>query len=108
MPDPTSSAEVLAHWRYSPEFWQDFVEYESNVYSRSVRSARHFMIATAIVAILLIVPLVSIPLYLGYPLNSNILGPAFGIAVLAVIFLIVGFIMSSFRRQKITKLEAKP
>jgi hypothetical protein len=42
-------SEVLADWQYEPNLWRDFIEYESGIYSGSVRAAKHFFFISPII-----------------------------------------------------------
>jgi hypothetical protein len=99
--------EVLAHWHYEPELWRDFVQYESGIYRKSVRSARYFIIGTIIGTVALITLFSVIPLLVTKKFDSSIWGPTFGIIVIAAICLAIGTILLLIRREKITKLKAK-
>jgi hypothetical protein len=99
--------EVLAHWHYEPELWRDFVQYESGLYRKSVRSARYFIIGTGIGTVALITLFSLIPLLVTKKFDSGIWGPAFGIIVIAAICLAIASIFLLIRREKITKLKAK-
>lgn len=105
MTEPASDA--LAHWNYPPDLWRDFVDYESRVYRKSVRSALHFIYGTIIGAVVLIVLLSVIPFLVTRKWNSSIWGPAFGISFIAFIFLVVGLIVWLMRRAVMASLRSK-
>jgi len=101
------SSEILAHWHYEPELWRDFVEYESRVYRKSVRSALHFIYGTIIGAVVLITLFSVVPYLVTKRWSSDIWGPAFGIGFIAAIFLLVGGIVWLMRREKMARFRAK-
>ncbi len=107
MSQQPASSEVLAHWHYPPELWRDFVQYESGIYRKSIRSARYFIIGTIIVTIILIILFSVVPFLVTGKFDSNIWGPAFGIGFIAAICLVIGFVVLRMRKEKIARLAAK-
>jgi hypothetical protein len=101
------SSEILAHWRYEPDLWRDFAEYESRVYRKSVRSALHFIYGTVTGAAVLIALVALVPLFVTGKWNSSIWGPAFGIGVVAAIFLAIGVVVWWMRREKMARFRAE-
>lgn len=108
MPQQPASSEVLAHWHYPPELWRDFVQYESGVYRKSIRSARHFVIGTIVVSLILIILFSVIPFLVTGKFDSNIWGPAFGISIIAEVCLLAGVLVLKARKKKFAELAAKP
>lgn len=81
---------ILAQWDYPPELWRDFVEFESRVYRKSVRSAVHFIYGTILAAAFFMALIV----VSAYPVtgkwNSGVIGPLLGIAVIAAAMILMG------------------
>lgn len=79
---PTSS-EALAHWRYAPDEWRDFVSYEAEQYEKRLKSARYFIIIVILIAVPVVTLLLWVPLWLGNRWGGDVWGPAFAVTVVA-------------------------
>src|SRR5436190_1637456 len=68
-----SKPEVLANWKYEPDLWRDFLEYESGIYKGSVRAAKHLFLGVLIFTVVVIFLIVFITLLITDKWNLEIL-----------------------------------
>lgn len=108
MPPTQVFSESLAHWRYAPDEWRDFVAFETERDEQLLRSYRNALIVGLSFALVVIALLFFIPLRLGYALNSNIWGAAFAVAVIAGVFPVSVGIYGRFLRRKLALFGAQP
>jgi NOL1/NOP2/fmu family ribosome biogenesis protein len=105
MSQPQSS-EILARWRCEPQLWQDFVEYDSSVYTKSIRSAKIFIIATVVGTILLTAALGTIPYLVTGKFGPDSFWPALFIFVFGLFCIAVGVVVIKMRHQKLAALKS--
>lgn len=102
------TSTILAQWNYPPKLWRDFVEFESRVYRKSVRSAEHFIYGTILAAAFLMALIVVSAYLVTGKWNSGVIGPLFGIAVIASAMILIGVAVWYSRRAKIARFEKGP
>jgi hypothetical protein len=108
MLQPAASSEVLAHWRYSPDEWRDFISHETKHYHKIFKTLKYSIIIVVVVVVLVVTSLLLIPLlWLGSEFGEKVLAPPLAIAILAGIFVIVLGGIWLVQRDKFARLCAK-
>ena len=105
MQQPSASSEVLAHWHYPPELWLDFVQYESSVRGKSVKSAKYFIAGTVLLTIVLVILFSVVPYLVTGKFGSDVWGPGFGILIVAEIPILIGVLMLKMRQRKLARFN---
>lgn len=109
MADRPTRADTLVQWQYTPEEWRAFVDFETAEYRKYVRSTRIGLIVVALIALGLIGVLLFIPLVLmGTGLRGDVIGPVFGVAIVAGIILGAIGIYLAASRGRIVRLKNSP
>ena len=107
MSNDSSKSNILAHWKYEPDLWRDFLEYESRIYKGSVRAAKHLFFGLIIFTIVVIFLILFIPFLITGEWNSRYLEPAGGIGVVAGLFILLAGALWLYRRERMRPLTAK-
>lgn len=105
MLQPPTSPEVLAHWRYAPDQWREFVNCEAIQYEKRLKSARVFIIVVSLITVLAVTLLLAVPLGLGFPWREDVYGPPIAVIVIAVLLLTVGGAVWASQRHKLSLLR---
>jgi hypothetical protein len=98
--------DSLVRWRYTPAEWKAFVDFETVEYRKYIRSTLIGFIVVALIALLLIAVLLVIPLILmGTGLRADVLGPLFGVGIVAAIILGAIGVSLAVSRGRIVRLK---
>lgn len=98
MTENKSKPEVLANWKYEPNLWRDFLEYESGIYKGSVRAAKHLFFGVLVFTIVVVFLIVFITLLVTDKWNLEILSPAIAFGLIGWIFIVITGVFWLYRR----------
>lgn len=101
------SSDVLAHWKYEPDLWRNFLRFESTIYKGSVRAAKHLFFGLIIFTIVVIFLFLFVSLLVTGRWNPKYLEPAFGISIVAGIFILFAGILWLYRRERMRRISEK-
>jgi hypothetical protein len=107
MIQPEKSSDVLAHWKFEPDLWRDFLEYESKIYKGSVRAAKHLFFGWIIFTIVVIFLISFIPFLVMGKWDSKYLQPVGGIGAVAGIFILLAGALWLYRRERMKRKAAQ-
>lgn len=103
-------ADTLAHWHYTTDEWQDFVNCELKTQMKSYKSLKIGFIGIIVVTALILILLVLIPFLMMNKYQTiwrgDVWGPVFGVAVITGILLFIIGIYFLVLKSRINRLKS--